>query len=664
MQVYAEHLSAAWGLVQRGSPAAGIDGITTALFAGVAKEELSHMHRQMRREVYAASPAKGFYVAKKKGGQKVGERLIGLSTVKDRIVQRYLLQSIYPRLEAAFSNRSFAYRPGLSIYSAVDEVMKRYGPQPAWVIKADIQQFFDNLAWGVLLGQLERLKIAPGQVRLIEQQLKAGMVLQGQFYRPNRGVVQGGILSGALANLYLSEFDRRCQAAGIPLVRYGDDCVAVCQSYLQATRFLGMMHDWLEDIYLVLNPEKTRIVAPDEGFTFLGHEFQAQKVVAPVRTWSSKKREKTAAKPALRPAYGPPKACSIVKRPKRKITVNKNEYWRDGMTTLYVTEQGAYLRVRHQQFQVFCERELRISIPANNITHVVLFGACTVSHGAVRLALQRRIPLLYLSNKGRYFGRLETTGQAKIDYLIAQVAKCQDEAFVRQQAQNIVVGKLHNSRKLLMRLNQRRKTELASKAIKEIAALIKKVATAETVEVMMGYEGHGANLYFRAYGSQLREPFRFEKRTRRPPTDPTNSLLSLGYTLLSQNVHAMTEASGLHTHFGNLHTPRPNRPSLVCDLVEEFRAMVVDSLVAYLINSKIYSEEDFTPPDGRGGVYLHPDGLKRFLKHWEEKLQSETVHPHTGYKVSLRRCFELQVWEYAACISGERAEYRPMKWKK
>ena len=657
MQVYAEHLYAAWGLVQRGSPAAGVDGITTDLFAGVAQEQLGKMHRQLRRDRYQASPAKGFFVPKKNGGR----RLIGLSTVSDRILQRYLLQSIYPRLEATFTESAFAYRPGLSIYSAVDRVMARYGEQPSWVIKADIRQFFDNLSWGVLLGQLERLKIPAARVRLIEQQLKAGMVLQGQFYRPNKGVVQGGILSGALANLYLSEFDRLCLAADIPLVRYGDDFVAVFQSYLQANRSLVMMHDWLEDIYLSLNPSKTRIVAPNEGFTFLGHQFAQQQVIAPARTWSHKKKGKREAKPV----YGPPKACSIIRLPKIKTKKSTDEYWRDGMTTLYVTEQGAYLRVRHQQFQVFHERELRISIPANSITHVVLFGACTVSHGAVRLALQRRIPLLYLSNKGRYFGRLETTGQARIDYLVAQVAKSQDEDFIRQQAQNVIVGKLHNSRKLLMRLNRRRKTELATKAIKEIAALIKKVPTVETVEAMLGYEGQGANLYFRAYGSLLKGPFEFDKRTRRPPTDPTNSLLSLGYTLLSQNVHAMTEAAGLHTHFGNLHVPQPNRPSLVCDLVEEFRAMVVDSLVAYLINSNIYTVEDFTPPDGRGGVYLHPDGLKRFLKHWEEKLQSETVHPHTGYRVSLRRCFELQVWEYAACVSGEReGGYRPMVWRK
>ena len=655
MQVYAEHLYAAWGLVQRGSPAAGVDGMTTELFAGVAREELGQMHRQLRRETYGARPTKGFFVAKKKGGQ----RLIGLSTVRDRVLQRYLLQSIYPRLEATFSDSAFAYRPGLSIYNAVDQVMERYAPQPTWVVKADIQQFFDSLSWGVLLSQLERLKIAPGQVRLIEQQLKAGMVLQGQFYRPNRGVVQGGILSGALANLYLSEFDQRCQEAEIPLVRYGDDCVAVCHSYLQASRFLTTMHDWLEDIYLTLNPEKTKIVGPDEGFVFLGHTFAQQRVIRPERTWSVKKKDKQLATPT----FGPPKACSIIPFPKAKVKQSTDEYWRDGMTTLYVTEQGAYLRVRHQQYQVFLERELKISVPANSVTFVVLFGACNVSHGAVRLSLQRRIPILYLSNKGQYFGRLQTTGQAKLEYLMAQVDRSRDESFILQQAKNIIVGKLHNSRKVLLRLNRRRKTEIATKALKEISALMKKVPTAKTIEEMMGYEGQGAKLYFAAYGSLLKGPFKFEKRTRRPPTDPTNSLLSLGYTLLSQNVHAMTEAAGLHTHFGTLHTPQPNRPSLVCDLVEEFRAQAVDSLVAYLINSNIYAVEDFTPPDARGGVYLHPDGLRRFLKHWEEKLQSETVHPHTGYKVSLRRCFELQVWEYVACISGEREAYRPMVWK-
>jgi retron-type reverse transcriptase len=108
-----------------------------------------------------------------------------------------------------------------------------------------------------------------------------GLVLEGQFCRTNRGVLQGGILSGALANLYLSEFDRQCLEAGIDLVRYGDDCVAVCQSYLQAARSLALMQDRLADLYLTLHPEKTQIIAPEQEFTFLGHRFGGGRVEVP-----------------------------------------------------------------------------------------------------------------------------------------------------------------------------------------------------------------------------------------------------------------------------------------------------------------------------------------------------------------------------------------------
>ncbi|WP_008312855.1 CRISPR-associated endonuclease Cas1 [Leptolyngbya sp. PCC 6406] len=659
MQLYPEQLATAWHLVQRGSPAAGVDGITVDLFKGIAQEQIRLLHQQMRQERYVASPAKGFYLPKKTGG----DRLIGIPTVKDRIVQRYLLQGIYPHLENTFSEATFAYRPGLSIYTAVAQVMTRYRHQPAWVIKADIQQFFDRLSWPLLLHQLDQLPLPPVWMRWIEQQLKAGIVIRGHFQRPNQGVLQGSILSGALANLYLNDFDRRCLAADIDLVRYGDDCVAVCQSYLEATRSLALMQDWIEDLYLSLHPEKTQIIPPGEAFVFLGHRFHNGEVEGPERQKAEgPERSRRASKPGAR--WGPPMVCSIVKPPKRILATSTDEYWRDGMTTLYVTDQGAYLRVQHQQFQVFHQQELRCSVPASRISHVVLFGCCNVSHGAVRLALQRRIPLLYLSNKGRYFGRLQTTGQAKLDYLTQQVYKAQDPEFIRTQAASIIVGKLHNSRILLQRLNRRRKTELATQAIDTLAELMQTVPSVESVEAMLGYEGTGASAYFQAYASLLKGEFEFEKRTRRPPTDPINSLLSLGYTLLSQNVHAMVEGVGLHTHFGNLHVPRENRPSLVCDLVEEFRAVVVDSLVAYLINSNIFKADDFTPPDERGGVYLYPDAMKRFLKHWEEKLQHTVTHPHTGYKVSYRRCFELQVWEYVACLTGEQSVYRPMRMEK
>ena len=126
------------------------------------------------------------------------------------------------------------------------------------------------------------------------------------------------------------------------------------------------------------------------------------------------------------------------------------------------------------------------------------------------------------------------------------------------------------------------------------------------------------------------------------------------------NLHSLILAVGLHSHFGNLHVPRDNHPALVSDLIEEFRAPVVDSFVMYLVNSGIFTLDDFTPPDNRGGVYLQPGVLKVYLKHWQDKLSLETTHPHTGQKVSYYRCFELQVWEYISCLMEEREIYRPM----
>lgn len=651
------HLAASWGLVQRGSKAAGVDGITIELFAGIAREQIRLLQKQLQWETYQASPAKGFYLAKKSGGQ----RLIGIPTVSDRIVQRYLLQSIYPKLDQALSPVAYAYRPGYSTHLAVEHVMEFYRDRPAWVLKTDVQKFFDQLSWSLLLHQLEQMKLDPTLIRLIEQQIKSGIVLDRRLIRTNQGVLQGGVLSGALANLYLSEFDRRCLAAGLPLVRYGDDCLVVCPGWTEANRALGLMQGWLEEIHLTLQPEKTQIFAPDQSFTFLGYHFSAGTVTPPER----KSGVTSDSKPRAGGTGGrPPQVCSIVKSKRPIRNFSTDHYWREPMTTLYVTDQGAYVKVQHKQFQVYHEDQLKISVPVNRVTHIVLFGCSNLSHGAVSLCLQHKIPVLYLSSKGRYFGQLQTTGQAQVKYLIHQVQRSFDSSFVQNQARAIVLAKLHNSRVLLQRLNRRRRTEVATGAIAGLAQLIQQAAEADSVESLLGYEGQGAALYFRAFATLLKGSFEFERRTRRPPTDPVNSLLSLGYTLLSQNIHSMVEVAGLHTHFGNLHTPRENHPALVSDLVEEFRALVVDSLVAYLVNSNIFKPDDFTPPDERGGVYLHPVALKRFLKHWEDRLLTEISHPHSGYKVNHWRCFELQVWEYVACLVGDREAYRPMKWDK
>ncbi|TFI54913.1 CRISPR-associated endonuclease Cas1 [Mastigocladus laminosus UU774] len=663
-----EQLLFAWVQVRAGSRSAGVDGITVDLFAASADQQLRIILRQLQQKSYRASPAKGFYLTKKSGGK----RLIGISTVRDRIVQRLLLEELYLPLEDTFVDCSYAYRPGCNIQQAVQRLFSYYQYHPTWIIKADIAQFFDNLSWALLFTGLETLHLEAIVLELLEQQIKSGIVLGGKYINFGKGVLQGGILSGALANLYLTAFDRKCLSHGINLVRYGDDFAVACSSWTEANRILDKITTWLGGLYLTLQPEKTQVFAPHEEFTFLGYRFVNGKVYAPPTPEPRREGEwlvNASGTPYFRPKQRPlkfvsrpPKACDISKPinfPRAPIS----HLWQEFMTTLYVTDQGAYLSLKNQQFQVFYQGQLRIKVPIVRVTNIVLFGCCNVSHGAVSMALRRRIPIMYLSQKGRYFGRLETEGQAKVEYLARQVECSRDDKFTRQQAEVIVWAKLHNSRALLLKLNRRRPSKIALSAINLIADLMDNLPQAESMDALRGYEGKAATLYFQALGSLFTGVFAFDKRTRRPPTDPINSMLSLGYTLLSQNVYSFIQAMGLHTHFGNLHVPRDNHPALVSDLVEQFRAQLVDSLIAYLVNSNIFTIEDFTNPDERGGVYFQPHALKKFLKHWEEKLQSEITHPHTEHKVAFRRAIELQVREYIACLMGEVEVYRPMIWK-
>ncbi|MCT7968411.1 CRISPR-associated endonuclease Cas1 [Laspinema sp. D1] len=658
-------LRAAWQQVRRGSRMAGVDGITVDWFADNLQMQLEQLQHHLTQETYLAKPALGFYLPKASGGK----RLVGIPTVGDRIIQRLLLEELYWPLEDTFLDCSYAYRPGRSIQQAVHHLYAYYQFQPCWVLKADIAQFFDNLCWALLLTQLEQLQLDPMIGQLLEQQIAAGIVIRGQYQNFGKGVLQGAILSGALANLYLTEFDRRCLAAGLNLVRYGDDFVIATADATQAQRNLEKVRGWLGELYLTLQPEKTQIYGPEEELTFLGYRFVKGQVYAPPQPeprgdWLlsasgvpyRRKKQRQQARVSR-----PPRACSL--KAVHLPIANPEHLWSDAMTTLYITDQGAYLSVKNQQFQVFSNHELRVKVPANRVSHIVLFGCCNMSHGAVSLALRRRIPVMYLSQKGRYFGRLYSESHAKVEYLIQQVQRSLDPEFTRRQAEAIVLAKLHNSRALLLKLNRRRQTDAAFIALEMLISCRDKLSLAESMDALRGYEGKAASAYFQALGSLFSGPFAFEKRTKRPPTDPVNSMMSLGYTLLSQNVHSFVNLAGLHPHFGNLHVPRDNHPALVSDLMEEFRAQIVDSLVAYLVNSQILTPDDFTLPDERNGVYLQPHALKKYLKHWEDKLLSEITHPHTNYKVSLKRCIELQVREYIACLVGEVEVYRPMLWK-
>ena len=332
------------------------------------------------------------------------------------------------------------------------------------------------------------------------------------------------------------------------------------------------------------------------------------------------------------------------------------------MSKVYIVESGTALKVKHQQFQLFRQQQQLFKVPVNQIDSISIIGYCHLSHGAIQTALYRKIPVTYYSLKGYYLGCLQVKSQPLASYVIAQAKQAQNAKFIRQQAEIIVRAKLHNSRILLMRINRRHPNQVTQNAIAELKKIINCLDVHLSLESLRGYEGKGANIYFQGLSKLFQGEFTFTQRTSRPPQDPINSLLSFGYTLLCQHLTSKIQLARLHTDLGNLHTLRDNHPALVLDLMEEFRAQIVDSLVIYLVNKKIFSARDFTSDSC--GVYLKQEALKIFLKHWSQKISTELTHPQSKQKINLDTCLDLQVQEYIACLTGKNTEYRPMIWKK
>jgi CRISPR-associated protein Cas1 len=235
-----------------------------------------------------------------------------------------------------------------------------------------------------------------------------------------------------------------------------------------------------------------------------------------------------------------------------------------------------------------------------------------------------------------------------------------DPAFVLQTARAVVRAKLHNTRTLLLRYQRERAIRDIQLAIERLAELLQQVERVRSLNSLRGVEGAGAAAYFDVFRHLLRDPvWEFTGRVRRPPGDPVNVLLSFGYTLLVRYLESAVEAVGLDPYLGCLHGDAYNRPSLALDIAEEFRCVVVDSLVLRCLNGGLIRPENFSRQDDPARpVLLDEAGRNVFIREFETRLASMLTHPLTDEQVTYRRCFELQAREMARAIQSG-TSYRP-----
>jgi len=238
--------------------------------------------------------------------------------------------------------------------------------------------------------------------------------------------------------------------------------------------------------------------------------------------------------------------------------------------------------------------------------------------------------------------------------------RTQEKIQIREVSKAFVMGKLSNMRTLLLRQNREIRDGEVEKACSAIKNFLDRVAEAREKDELLGLEGIGTREYFSVFGRLIKSKgygFDFEKRTKRPPRDPVNALLSFGYSILVGDMVSAASTVGLDPYIGFFHSMKYGRPALALDLMEEFRPVIVDSLVLSMLNKGMLSEGDFK--EKFGGVYLEEKGREAFFKAYAGRVQTEIVHPVFDYRMIYRRIFETQARFLAKVLTGEIDEYVP-----
>ncbi|MBI4264132.1 MAG: CRISPR-associated endonuclease Cas1 [Acidobacteria bacterium] len=331
---------------------------------------------------------------------------------------------------------------------------------------------------------------------------------------------------------------------------------------------------------------------------------------------------------------------------------------RDDLRPLYVTGYNFSVGKSNDVLQVREKGQLVQEVRIREISQVSVFGNVSLTAGAVQALCEAERPIAHFSFGGWFYGLTQGLGLKNVFLRQEQFRRAEDEAFCLRVAREIVASKIRNQRTLL----QRNHVEPPARAIDALRRLARQALEAGELETLLGLEGTAAHYYFANLAGMLKvdddaeQPaFDFTRRNRRPPRDPVNALLSLGYSMLARDLTITCHAVGFDPFIGFYHQPRFGRPALALDLMEGFRPLIVDSAVITAINTRMVTRDDFMQVGP--SVALTPKGRKRFITAYEQRMDALVTHPLFGYRVNYRRVLEIQARLLARVVTGELPRY-------
>ncbi len=550
------------------------------------------------------------------------------------------------------------------------------------------------------MAEVKKLISDEAILRLIRQWLHAVIREGGRTEYLKKGVPQGSPVSPLLANLYLDKFDEAMLGNKYRLIRFSDDFIILCKSRKRAEQALEFTEQVLQNLRLRINRAKTDVADFRRGFRFLGVDFirsltvKAQypdivpqevdfrklsvipkKQPGPESSTPDKKEvEQEVPETSMAEAFSeagiapddfpemlpPVPAEPAVDAPEDEtgsIRINHDPLLR----TLYLFTPGVVLGKESERFTIRRSGRVVQRIPAIKVDQVMVYGNIQITTQAMQFCIGEKIPIFLLSGKGKFYGVIDGFDTDPVLLHRDQFNRAADRLFCLKLAGALIKGKIANGRVLLLRQKRRRNKKILSRTIASLKKTPGNLQTAETLDEIRGYEGSAARAYFKAMAVLVDPDWKFSGRNRKPPVDPVNSLLSYGYTLLYYNLYSLVRGRGLNPHVGFLHPVRPGHPALVSDIIEEFRAPVVDTVVFRLVLNRILTPDEFVFPTGTGKPCLLGERARNlFVTELEKKMNSRLTYPGTGQKLDYRRCMEHQVLHLARVIQGKDEKYLPL----
>lgn len=333
------------------------------------------------------------------------------------------------------------------------------------------------------------------------------------------------------------------------------------------------------------------------------------------------------------------------------------------MSQLYITDHNSRVGIDNGRIQIKQSGDLVRSIPIENVEGITVIGNGQITTYCIGECLKRGIDIQYYSGKGFYFGKIVSTKHVNTRRQRKQMKLTDDGNFSLELSKVILKAKINNQIVLLRRY-QRNSDFFVEDEIRQMKVLESKIDYAENLSVVLGYEGSAARQYFKGLSHLIKsQDFKFKGRNRMPPKDPFNSMLSFGYTIMINDVYGAIEGRGLNPYFAFLHQDSEKHPTLASDLIEEWRAVIVDSVAMSLVNGHEIDISHFYKDEETNGVYFTKEGLKAYIRKIEKKLETSVRYlEYIDYPMSFRRAIDMQIVQLCKAIEEENPKlYTPLR---